>query len=153
MYYLLRFRGFTTIELLSTLLIISVVSAMAAPSFLELIAKQRTKTAASELYFSLIKTRSEALKRNANIVLTPISNDWRNGWEMRDANNTVLDSHSALTGVTVSSEVQSITYQNSGRILGTTSPSFIISVNGSSAYSCVMANLNGRPYFKGSQSC
>ena len=42
-------------------------------SFSALFASQRAKTAASELFSSLLKTRSEAIKRNANVTVSPLT--------------------------------------------------------------------------------
>jgi len=146
-------KGFTSIELMVVLLIVIILSALAAPSFSNLIARQRTKSLATDFYFALAKTRSEALKRNTNITLAPISSSWQNGWQILDASSNVLDTHGSITGITISGAPSTVVYQNSGRIVGTTAPSFLAtSTSDASIQSCVSTTLNGRPYMKAS-SC
>jgi type IV fimbrial biogenesis protein FimT len=61
-------RGFTLIELMVTVAVIAIFSTLAAPSFRQLIALQRVRTAASAITESLWIARSEAIKRNANVT-------------------------------------------------------------------------------------
>ena len=61
-------RGFTAIELMITVAIVAILSALAAPSFRQLIATQRIKSVASALRETLWVARSEALKRNDNVA-------------------------------------------------------------------------------------
>jgi type IV fimbrial biogenesis protein FimT len=59
--------GFTAIELMFVVLIVAILATLAAPSFRQLIAKQRVKSAASALTESLWVARSEAVKRNTDV--------------------------------------------------------------------------------------
>ncbi len=146
-------KGFTSIELLTVMLIAIILSALAAPSFSTLIARQRTKSLATDFYSALAKTRSEALKRNANITLEPLSSSWESGWRMVDANSNILDSHGPVSGITISGGPSTVVYQSSGRITASTAPSFLAtSTADASIQSCVSITLSGRPYVKAS-SC
>lgn len=143
-------KGFTTVELLTVVMIAAILTAIAAPSFSNLTARQRTKNVATDLYVALAKTRSEALKRNTNVTLSPLSTSWQGGWQILDASNNVLDSHGAISGVTITSALTSVVYQNSGRISGNTTPSFQTTASAASTVqSCVSTTLSGRPYVKG----
>jgi len=51
------------VELLVTLAVATILATVAIPSFSGLIASQRAKTAASELFASLLKARSDAISR------------------------------------------------------------------------------------------
>src|SRR5450756_2718617 len=75
--------GFTMIELLVVIAIAGILAALAAPSFSDLIASKRAQAVASELYVALLKARSEAVTRNANVTLAPTTTTggWRNGWQ------------------------------------------------------------------------
>ena len=65
-----RHGGFTAIELMITLAVVAILSALAAPSFQQLIATQRVKSVASALTESLWVARSEALKRNDKVAFS-----------------------------------------------------------------------------------
>lgn len=72
--------GFTLMELLVTITIAGILAAAAAPSFSSLISSQRVKTASFDLVAALTQTRSEAIKRNADVSMVPASGGWANGW-------------------------------------------------------------------------
>lgn len=54
-------RGFTLIELLVTMAVLGIISAMAVPSFVKIIAKQRLSSNTQELVTTLVRARSQAL--------------------------------------------------------------------------------------------
>lgn len=62
-------RGFTLIELMITIIVLAILTAAALPSFRSFIVNQRIKTASFDLMALLTFTRSEAIKRNANVTL------------------------------------------------------------------------------------
>src|SRR5438067_10014705 len=75
-----RDAGFTLIELLTVVTIFGILAMTAAPSFAALIASKRAEAAATELYVSLVTSRSEATKRNADATLQQKSGGWQMGW-------------------------------------------------------------------------
>src|SRR5256886_62389 len=120
-------RGFTMTELVVTVALAAILATIAAPSFNGMIATQRARTFAADLYVTLAKTRSAALTRNQNVTLQANAGGWQNGWQMLDANNNVLDNHAAATGVTVT-PTATVTYRASGRLpAGAVAPLFVIS--------------------------
>src|SRR5687768_6824004 len=66
-----RGRGFTLTELVVTVGIAGVLLALGAPALSEMMAAQRVKTATVDFYTSLAYARSEAIKRNAVVTVTP----------------------------------------------------------------------------------
>jgi type IV fimbrial biogenesis protein FimT len=148
--------GFTMIELLAAVAIAGTLAALAAPSFSDLIASKRAQAVASELYVALLKARSEALTRNANVTLSRKTGGWQNGWQILDPANAanVLDDRGAASGATISGPA-GVTYQGSGRVQGNTVPSFLITTTSGSTskYQCVSVELSGRPYMKSGSSC
>lgn len=66
-----RESGYTLIELLVVIIIIGIVSAIAFPSFREMINANRLTGAANELVASLQIARAEAIRRNARVVICP----------------------------------------------------------------------------------
>lgn len=143
-------HGFTLVELLVVMAIAAILAAMAGPAFTEMIARQRTKAAATDLYLSMNKARSEAIKRNANITINPVGGNWQAGWQVTDTGGVALENHGAVTNLTITGSA-SIVYQGSGRIQGTTAPSLVVtSTTYSSIYRTVSAELSGRPYVQAS---
>lgn len=145
--------GFTVVEIMIVLSIVAILAILAAPSFSNIMASRSAKSAAAELFSSLVKARSEAIVRNANVTLLPISGSWQNGWQVVSPTNVVLESRGAIKGATVTGPA-SIVYRSSGRISGTAAPSFVITATGAAdIYQCVSVNLTGRPYSKAASTC
>lgn len=83
-----RFRGFTLIELMITLVLAAIILSLGIPSFRNVIQNNRAATQSNELVTALGLARSEAVKRGANVMLCPSTNqasctggnNWANGW-------------------------------------------------------------------------
>ncbi|MFH1044299.1 MAG: GspH/FimT family protein [Pseudomonadota bacterium] len=142
--------GFTMTEVMIVVVVIGILASLAAPSFSELIKSQKTKSMATDLNASLTLARSEAIKRNKNVTLSPTTaGSWQNGWQIADPDNagSNIEVHSAFAGLTATGP-DGVTYRSSGRIQGSTAPAFNISATGTSAQRCVTVDLSGRPYVK-----
>ena len=148
------------IELLVVIAIIGVLASVAMPNFTEFIRNQRIKAMTTELHFSLMKARSEAIKRNRDVTVAPITaGSWQSGWTIADPNNpgNNIETQSGFKDVIVTgasggvaaTAPSSVVYQGSGRISGATAPNFDIGATGSSVKRCVSIDLSGRPYSKG----
>jgi type IV fimbrial biogenesis protein FimT len=77
--------GFTIIELMVVVAIAAILAAVAAPSFSTFIDNQRLRNASFDLVSDLLVARSEALKRQSIVVVTPTSTagtDWSGGWSV-----------------------------------------------------------------------
>lgn len=137
--------GFSLVELLAVLAILGIMLAVAMPSFTELIERERARSAATDLIIALSRTRSEAIKRNTNVALSPKSGNWANGWEVPDpATGTIIEDHGAVPAMVISGPA-TVVYQSSGRIQGGATPNFAISGNFAGSARCVTADLSGRP--------
>lgn len=115
-----RLRGFTLLEALIVLLILSILVTIGLPSLRDLIASGHVRGAASDLYGSMILARSEAIKRNASVDLIPnVATNWGAGWTVRVA-GTVEDlmvREPVPAEVAVNGPGSSIRYRGDGRLV------------------------------------
>ena len=114
-----RARGFTAVEALTVLAVVAVLAAVALPSLANVLAGQRLRAAGTDLMSSLLLARSEAIKRNTQVVVAPRSaGDWKSGWRVATvATNEQVDRKEALgVRVDVALAPLSIVYERNGRL-------------------------------------
>lgn len=130
-------RGFTLIELLITITVMAIFASLAAPSFRDLIATQRMRSAASALTESLWMARSEALKRNTAVgfSFTNIST----GWDVK-AGATTLHTQDAFPSIT--SGAGSFQFNAYGRL--SDAVTIELTVATANLYRCVTVSTAGR---------
>jgi len=146
-----RARGFTIIEMMTTLAVLAILATIAAPSLSNLVRDQRVKTATFDVYASLVFARSEAIKRNADIDVAPSGADWAAGWEVRvQSDGTVLKRQDALPGMSIATPAGAVTYRRDGRISGGAVPILVVKSAESNSITarCVLIDLSGRPNIK-----
>lgn len=85
-----RQRGFTLIELVITLTLVGILTALVAPTFGETLRNWRRDSATGTLNTTLLQARAEAIKSTRKVMLCPTttgtscanSTDWKTGWMM-----------------------------------------------------------------------
>lgn len=122
-------RGFSLVELMVTLVIMSIFVGMAVPSFASFLQNSRGQAAQLDLLSSLSFARSEAVKRGVPVMLSATNpanagNELGNGWTIwvdtngngvNDGNAEILRVHGAFSGdVKVSSAATQMSFQPSG---------------------------------------
>ena len=139
--------GFTLIELLVSIAIAAVFAALAVPSFRDFIAGQRVKTAAYDISYTLTGARSEALKRNLNVILAPGTGGWQNGWTMTaDGGGPTIGQHEAFADLRISGPAPSVIYNSSGRLTAAVTPFTVSSsLSGNVMARCISIDLSGLP--------
>lgn len=137
-----RIRGFTLVEMVMTIAVLAVLITLAAPAFRELMASQRVQTAAADLTTSLARARSEAIKQNTDVTITPTAG-WAGGWTVASAAGDA-EIHAATPGVTITSGAASVTYRSNGRLAPGEAPTFSFSSGDTSTARCVRVGLSGQ---------
>ena len=74
--------GYTLVEMLITISILAILSALTAPSMAPFVAGQQLKALTQDLTDTLQLARSESLVNGTPYRITPISNNWSNGWNI-----------------------------------------------------------------------
>jgi len=136
-------KGFTLVELLIVMTILSILLAVGVPSFQSFILGQRVKTAAYDVHAALTFARSEAIKRNANVVITPAGTGWKDGWTITTAAGATIGTQAAYTNLTFSGP-NAITYGNDGRLTTAITP-IEISTSPASRCATITVNISGLP--------
>ena len=149
-----RMQGFTAVELMIVVLIVGILTALAAPNMAAMVRNQRVKTAAFDLNASLVFARSEALKRNVAVTITPTAAaDWTRGWTITDANNTVLkqeQDRNLNANELVFTGPAAVTYARNGRLNAALATPFSLSAPKvpTDKHRCITLDLSGRPSTK-----
>ena len=147
-----RQGGFTATEIMIVVAIVGILTAIAAPNMATMIKVQRVRTAAFDIVAGLTLARSEALKRNSSITITPTAGSWGSGWTAKDAAGNVLQQQGPFSCSSCSfTGPANIVYTASGRLpVGSSPPQFSITSTDveTSKYRCIDVDLSGRPVSK-----
>ncbi len=119
--------GFTLIELMITVILISVILGIGVPSFKEVIRSSRLSSASNTFISSMHLARSEAVKRRTKINVTASdssnsANEWGNdGWTISVVSSgETLKTVQALQGSNISlnstNDVATFTYSADGSV-------------------------------------
>jgi type IV fimbrial biogenesis protein FimT len=140
-----RQAGFGLIEMMAVVAIIIVLAGLGAPAMQEMVVNQRVKSTTSDLFTSILRARSEAIKRNTDVRITP-STSWSTGWTIPSPNagEPALASFTARSSVTVSGPADDVVFNSAGRVRSASTPQFTVSASSGKAR-CVTIDLGGRP--------
>lgn len=158
----MRNSGFTLIELMVTIALLAILIAAVAPSFRGLLLDNQAATQANAVVTSLMFARSEAIKRNAPVVMCQSdagadcdAGNWADGWIVfADANNDakvdpgepILQTVGKLpASFALTAAVSDITYRPDGSV--TTAADFLLCPpdDVSSRARQIQVDASGRP--------
>ena len=106
--------GFTLIEAIVVMTILVVLAGASAASFTWLNQTTRIRSAAFDLVADLDFARSEAIKRNADVVVAP-DTSWNNGWVITVGDTTLRQRGGLGAQVEFVSTPDTVTYDGGGR--------------------------------------
>jgi type IV fimbrial biogenesis protein FimT len=138
-------QGFTLVELLITVVVLSILVTLAVPSFREMMDRNAVTATANDLLSSVLLARSESIKREQPVIFS--GNAGFTTWQVAadtDGNGTgdvTLLQHNRESN-NVSVTASTITFNTRGRA-NTTNTSFTVSKNNATRYVCFSAT--GRP--------
>lgn len=146
-------KGFTIIELMIAVAIVGILAAIAMPSFTYSIQNNRVKTAATDMHISLLLARSEAIKRNDDVILAPATGGWQityddDGDTLVLSNKNDLPSDVDLDRVCSGTCPTSLTFNRTGRPDVSMEMRFTSNVSDNIPMRCVSLSLSGRPRVK-----
>ncbi len=141
-----RMGGFTAAEILVVLAVVGILTAMAGPYMGDMVRAQRLRTASFDVFSSLMLARSEAIKRNTSVTMSPSGGGWNGGWTIADSNGNTVRRQGAIDTVTIAGPA-SVTFLGTGRLNASVNPFSLVAVGstGSTSYRCVSVDLSGRP--------
>ena len=145
-------RGVTLAELLVTIAILGIVATVALPSIASFVAGQRTKTTAYDLFAAFMLARSEAVKRNADVVIgaATANTSWTGGWTIT-VGSTTIATQPAINAITITGTSSALTYRYNGRTTATAAQTFQVTGTGAGSVDsrrCVTIGTNGQPVTK-----
>ncbi|HEX5337418.1 MAG TPA: GspH/FimT family pseudopilin [Gallionella sp.] len=140
--------GFTLAELLVVVAVLGILATLSVSGFQALTQSQQVKNASFELFSSLSLARSEAIKRNSNVTVTPVNAaDWGLGWAITSAGGESIKSQSALKGVSIAAigAPASVVYARTGRAAATASFQIDVTATATDNIRCIRLELSGMP--------
>ena len=148
-----RERGLTLIEVLVTLVILvfGLLGIAAFQAKAQVGSIEAYQRAQAVVLLQDMRARSEAVKRNMDVTLQPVTTDsWASGWTIPNPTTAGVDIevHAALKDVAVTGP-STVVYMANGRIRGTTQPQFELT-SSKGQKRCIDVDLSGRPYLKAS---
>ena len=163
-----RERGFSLVELLTTIGIATILLSIAMPSYRTITMNSRQAGTVNELVAGMHLARNMAITLNARVTVCASSNGiscqsvaWHEGWitfhdldndQVRDVNETILGMGSEVDSISIESSQfpNAFTYRPNGRVmngfLGTNTREFALcDTRGSGHAKVVILDISGRP--------
>jgi type IV fimbrial biogenesis protein FimT len=108
-------RGFTLVEAMVVISIMAILAGTSVSSFVWLNQSTQVRGATFDLIADLDFARSEAVKRNADIVVAPRNGDWGNGWTVNFGANVLRSRDPVGAAVGFTAAPPTLTFDGAGR--------------------------------------
>ena len=151
----MKYSGFTLVELMITLAVLSILLVIGVPQFSNSTANSRLTTAINNLSGDLAFARTEAVKRSVTVTVTAVNPaDWAGGWRVT-ANATDLRISPALSGnATITASAASVQFRPTGRTSSAAALTFSLCDNRAGAHGKrVTLNSTGQTFLETKRTC
>ena len=83
-------NGFTLLELMVTMMIVSIVAMFGAPAFTDLLKQNKLTTQANSVLSAVNYARNQTINENNDVTIQPIvaSSNWSDGWSVVSTSDT-----------------------------------------------------------------
>ena len=135
-------RGFTIIELVVAISVLALLTTLSVPMYGSIVAGNRTRSAAYSLVAALTFARSEAVKRNTSVSVTPLGIGWQEGWQVATGGDT-LSKDEPAPDLVLSGPLAGVSYLPNGRL---STPGIVLfTVSATTGYTrCIVIDPGGR---------
>lgn len=121
-----KLRGFTLIEVLVVLVLISILLAWGIPNYRNLRATRQVSDFANEMVYSFTQARNEAIRYGSTVSVVPNGGSWSDGWvtqvdEMVEGNATPVQiaiQDAVADGITLDAGGTTVVFNRFGGIRG-----------------------------------
>ena len=107
--------GFTLIEAMVVIAILAILAGTSVSSFVQLNQATQIRGATFDLIADLDFARSEAVKRNADVMVAPRDGDWVNGWTIAFGANVLRTRDPVGAAVDFTAAPGTLTFDGGGR--------------------------------------
>ena len=108
-------NGFTLIELMVTVAVAAILLTVGVPSFQYILQSSRVSTQTNELVTGLSTARSEAIRRNREVIVEPIGGDWQDGFRLESNGEELRLFEDFGAAIRLDAAPDDITFDGNGR--------------------------------------
>ena len=140
----IKSNGFTLIELMVVLAILSILSLVAAPNFISFVRNSELTSTTNSFIGAISTARSEAMKRNTYVLVTPrTGNQWSSGWKIFVDKNFNATFDAGETIISESNDVpEKISITGNGTARSSAQPTPYLLFDGSGFFKRSSGNMN-----------
>jgi prepilin-type N-terminal cleavage/methylation domain-containing protein len=138
--------GFTLVELMIGLVLMSILSSMGLPLYRTFILNQRLQGIGSDLRIAMVTARSEAVKRNRVVQIVPDAAGWGTGWSIPDPVDGTVDLlNHQQTGLEIAiAGPLAVGFSPAGRALTAEEFEIVAGPEATGAVTCLQLQIDGR---------